>query len=94
MFLDNFVVITNTNMNDKSSLKDTLRSYHFYLELDSQEWAGSLHYSTVEGFQNNLDAMLHFGFITLRRLEFYEEYEKCKILNFMLRLYEPLARKT
>lgn len=93
MYWEDFIVMTNTGMSCESGLSETLRSYAFYNELTKAEWESSLTYSTIDGFDNNMEAMIHFGFITLERLEHYEEYEKCKRLNRILRLYEPIIRK-
>lgn len=93
MFWENYIVMTNTSMSCQSGLRDTLKSYEFYNELTSKEWESTLTYSTVDGFENNMEAMIHFGKITLERLEHYEEYEKCKRLNHILKLYEPIVKK-
>lgn len=93
MFWENYVVMTNTGMNPQSNLSETLSSYAFYKELTYTDWQSSLMYSTVDGFDNNMEAMIHFGKITLERLEFFEHYEKCKKLNYIIKLYEPLVKK-
>jgi|SaaInl0LU_22_DNA_1037365.scaffolds.fasta_scaffold11425_3 hypothetical protein len=94
MYFDNFVVMTNTKMCNSSSLNETLNSYAFYNELSSKEWVSALNYSTLEGFDNNLEAMLYYALITLERLEHYEQYEKCKRLNYMIKLYQPVVKQT
>jgi len=47
----------------------------------------------VDGFDNNMEALIYYGGITLERLEYYEKYEECKKLNNILKLYEPIIRK-
>lgn len=93
MYWENFIVMTNTDMSSQSGIGETLKSYQFYNELSHAEWLSAITYSTVEGFNNNLEALIHFASITLERLEHYEEYEKCKRLNYMIKLYEPIVRK-
>jgi hypothetical protein len=93
MYWEDFIVMTNTDMSSQSGLGETLKSYAFYIELTTKEWETSLTYSSVDGFDNNMEAMIHYGNITLERLEHYEEYEKCKRLNRILKLYEPIIRK-
>lgn len=93
MYWEDFIVMTNTGMSCQSGLYETLKSYEFYNELTTKEWESSLTYSTIDGFDNNMEAMIHFAKITLKRLEHYEEYKKCKRLNHMIQLYEPIVRK-
>jgi hypothetical protein len=94
MYWENYVIMTNTGMSTQSGLGETLKSYAFYNELTSADWRSAMTYSTIDGFDNNMEAMIHYGKITLERLEHYEEYEKCKRLNYMIKLYEPLVRKS
>tara|TARA_B110000977_G_scaffold180412_1_gene240008 strand:- start:227 stop:508 length:282 start_codon:yes stop_codon:yes gene_type:complete len=93
MYGEEYIVMMNTNMTNKSTLGDTLKSYELYSQMSYREWESTITYSTVDGFDNNMEALIHYGLITLGRLEHYEEYEKCKKLNYILKLYEPVSRK-
>ena len=93
MYYEDYVVMTNTGMTNKSTLLDTLKSYELYKQMTYREWESTITFSTVDGFDNNMEDLIYYGGITLERLEYYEKYEECKKLNNILKLYEPIIRK-
>jgi len=93
MYYEDYVVMTNTGMTNKSTLSDTLKSYELYKQMTYREWESTITFSTVDGFDNNMEALIYYGNVTLERLEYYEKYEECKKLNNILKLYEPIIRK-
>lgn len=90
MSLDNHIVLMNSNIKEGSSLKEAIRSFDFIMELNTAEWYSTLMQSTVDGFNNNMEALIHYAKITLKILEDNDEFERCKLLNYAIQLHEPL----
>jgi hypothetical protein len=92
MSLDNHVILMNSNISEMSSLKEAIRSFNFIMELTTSDWYSTLTQNTIEGYNNNMEALIHYAKVTLKILEKSDEFERCKLLNYAIQLHEPLIK--